>query len=498
MTSIGSVAHNYATKIYDRGIYSLNILCASRRAQLQQYTTFIQETFATFSAPFMRILLRIPKETSNIENLSGVNTLDSWLSKALGGTCLMYIFFPPHDSIVSSGPLLDRLVRAVKDRGYLTIEILRQDSPWLIENLVSEHLNIYVAQTIIDYLNSESPVTSSPYLCQNSPIIIEENSVGKGRILRGKVKLWYEDTKVIVKVHRSAAECSREVKLLTEMNKKNQCYAPLILSSDEKSEGPYLVMRSFGVSLNQIFYKDLSSEFRLIVATDLLHAMIWLHQLQIVHCDIKPENLLVEEPGGGIARMKICDLDSATKIGDPFPSGTSTRGTSLLKFTKQWVSPEVYFHNISLQENSSTIPLLANTSMDVFPLGLVLGCLFNLEKSPLKMILPFEDESLMIVLREQSSLLRRITCDSFPTMKQSIHSLCELIVENRGNLRDVLEVVTSLRRTNLQEITTTQAKNDHIIERVNEVNVRVQTIGKKIDRAPQLVSEAVREIKRSK
>jgi serine/threonine protein kinase len=116
-----------------------------------------------------------------------------------------------------------------------------------------------------------------------------------------------------------------------------------------------MVMRSFGVNLtNFLSMKKSTNECRLTIAIEIIGALIWLHGREIVHGDVKPENMLVLDKGGGHYQAILCDFESATSVGDPFPSGAGAgAGEQVLRFTKHWVSPEVYLHNRLLQTNST-------------------------------------------------------------------------------------------------------------------------------------------------
>ena len=53
------------------------------------------------------------------------------------------------------------------------------------------------------------------------------------------------------------------------------------------------------------------------MAKDLLDALAFLHSLGIIHCDIKPENLLIkpgEEERGSQPRLRVIDFNTSTTI----------------------------------------------------------------------------------------------------------------------------------------------------------------------------------------
>lgn len=275
------------------------------------------------------------------------------------------------------------------------------------------------------------------------------------------LRVFTQDTFIIIKIHALKPDFERESSILHRLNKEvNEVsiHVPDLLGCQSQTDRPYLVMKSCGLPLTHFLSIRSKNEYRLEIARQLLMAVIWLHGRDVIHCDVKPENLLVEDVGGGYLEAKICDFDSAVDVGGDFPSGLLSDGRRALKFTKQWASPEVYLHNRTLQGTNAISPppstLLAAKSMDVFALGLVLSCLFRRERSALMTVLPFDDDDLYIWLTQRGILSDHITCDSIlsaDALRGSIRSLCELSVSTRGELSSALDWVEKLQRTELQE-----------------------------------------------
>jgi hypothetical protein len=88
--------------------------------------------------------------------------------------------------------------------------------------------------------------------------------------------------------------------------------------------------------------------------------------------------------------------------------------------------------------------------MDVFPMGLVLGCLFDRERSANMTMLPDDDDQLHTALTQPGLLLERISCNSLVSCRESVVSLCALEFAHRGRLSDVLGALDGLRRSRLQ------------------------------------------------
>jgi serine/threonine protein kinase len=345
------------------------------------------------------------------------------------------------------------------------------DDP-LAHGLVGGPVNHFVAHTLIQHADADvkrvkagvigatTRVTFSPYACQGHPIQVANQLTRDGRVMRGKVTLLRQDIPVVIKIGNSIEDLTREVVMLRRVQGEGS-HAPEILDAafgmTGTVGGPYLVMRSFGVNLTHFLsMKKSTNECRLTIAIEIIEALIWLHGREIVHCDIKPENILVLDEGGGHYQAILCDFESATGVGDPFPSGAEVgagAGEQVLRFTKHWVSPEVYLHNRLLQTNSAnamTERLSVTKAMDVFPMGLVLGCLFDRERSANMTMLPDDDDQLHTALTQPGLLLERISCNSGVSCRESVASLCALDSADRGRLSDVLGALDGLRRSRLQ------------------------------------------------
>ncbi len=59
----------------------------------------------------------------------------------------------------------------------------------------------------------------------------------------------------------------------------------------------------------------------LFILTEAAEALAWVHRNGFMHLDVKPENFLVKESGGGLPLVKLTDFDLARKADDngPYP-----------------------------------------------------------------------------------------------------------------------------------------------------------------------------------
>jgi serine/threonine-protein kinase len=114
-----------------------------------------------------------------------------------------------------------------------------------------------------------------------------------------------------------------------------------IRAADQTSLGvPYLVMEYLdGESLTDLVDREaLSTATILAIAAQIASALVALHAAGIVHCDIKPDNVLVlDEPGpGGWPRIKIVDFGVARLIQSPALPDGAIAGTPAFMAPEQW------------------------------------------------------------------------------------------------------------------------------------------------------------------
>lgn len=73
------------------------------------------------------------------------------------------------------------------------------------------------------------------------------------------------------------------------------------------------------------------------IIIQVISAMIYLYELEICYCDIKPSNILIKDDG----MIKICDLN-ISKILIKYDTSLKTDELKECSGTKLYVSPEMY------------------------------------------------------------------------------------------------------------------------------------------------------------
>lgn len=156
-----------------------------------------------------------------------------------------------------------------------------------------------------------------------------------GRVFRGRHKVTKEI--VALKLIPKGGKSDKEIDTLrTEFEIQKNLYHPnivrLIGTFETKSE-LISVTEYVPGELHKLFdkYKDNGRKRRLPeakvreIAIDLMSALFYLHQNRILHRDIKPQNILIDDRG----RAKLCDFGFARNLSTETHVLTSIKGTPL-------------------------------------------------------------------------------------------------------------------------------------------------------------------------
>jgi serine/threonine protein kinase len=103
---------------------------------------------------------------------------------------------------------------------------------------------------------------------------------------------------------------------------------------------PYLVMEYVrGESLAAFASRGaLTPAGLLAIAAQIARAAAALHAAGVVHCDLKPDNVLVvgDDAAGAVPRIKVIDYGVARLIDDPLPADGTVVGTPAFMPPEQW------------------------------------------------------------------------------------------------------------------------------------------------------------------
>jgi len=160
----------------------------------------------------------------------------------------------------------------------------------------------------------------------------------------------------------------KERQLLADIHHPN---IVTLLDGGTLEEGfPYLVMELVdGIAIDEyVSAHHLSSEEIVKLCSDLCQVVDDAHQQGIIHCDLKPDNILVISKGSRQGTLKLLDFGIAQSIS----ASNATPISKSIGITPEYASP---------QRHQRTVP---HNSDDVFSLGVIFGQL--LSDQPLSLI----------------------------------------------------------------------------------------------------------------
>ncbi len=172
---------------------------------------------------------------------------------------------------------------------------------------------------------------------------------------------------------------------------------------------PYFTMElSDGVNLKTFLSKKQNIQFISVITYKILKALNWLHNKQIIHGDIKPENINIIIEKGSNPSIKLLDFGLAA----PFAKKRAT-----VSGTPRFLAPEILAEKKYSQ------------SSDLYALGMtIIECLtHNKIPLPYEIEESFYDNSYKIISR----LLKSIGLKNSYSISSFIQDLCRIEIEDR-------------------------------------------------------------------
>jgi hypothetical protein len=305
--------------------------------------------------------------------------------------------------------------------------------------------------------------------CKGTSVLVEKNSSHKGsRILKGRYKDHYTGNykRCVIKRATDAATADalrKEMKLLScllgynnpessprgddsgmmeydpeESHSPAEDYVVKILYGHD-SRFPYFVMEYFPQELTAALDPDCDGAVCEKLAKHLVNAVTYIHSRNIMHGDIKPQNILYR-PTKFDYEVKLCDFDSArdVEMGELFPYDTS----GAIKYSSGYECPE-YFSAHKCEQ------LRSSYALDYFTLGLVFHQLFNNDANPF-----FHGKSIETkqeLLTDQHKLHERLCSVKHCTsMGKVIEQLCQLNPADRALNQRLVNEALGISKTDFR------------------------------------------------
>mmetsp|Transcript_11703 Transcript_11703/g.12084 ORF Transcript_11703/g.12084 Transcript_11703/m.12084 type:complete len:1355 (+) Transcript_11703:40-4104(+) len=232
----------------------------------------------------------------------------------------------------------------------------------------------------------------------------------------------YEQVNIVIKKYIGNGNLKTEIDLLSNESSRLHLLKKYYVHGT-KENPEYLVVEEFGKDLRNYNEADLNVRHSIIL--ELLRAVNAVHELNYMHGNIQPKNILVSEVNPGIYKCKLTGFDNTVKLSNDtnilFPRTSS--GEYL--FSKLWVAPEVYSGFVE-QRN-----ILASKKIDTFSVALVIDWYSSVNVS-----------------KNQSILDELIHNNNYPTQKQ-LYSSCQSIRNDHPfgiYVKEMLSIDPNLRK----------------------------------------------------
>ena len=151
------------------------------------------------------------------------------------------------------------------------------------------------------------------------------------------------------------------------------------------TETPYhcYVMKKYKCSLQHLIDNiglEKNLETCTFIGNEISNGMKYIHSKGIIHLDLKPLNILIDEYDQGNYNFVICDFGSSSIIGDT-PRALGFEAPERLEFTCRYTPPEV-FQRMRINDSFSGRPSTENDkSIDVYAFAITMFEVITREKS---------------------------------------------------------------------------------------------------------------------
>jgi serine/threonine protein kinase len=250
--------------------------------------------------------------------------------------------------------------------------------------------------------------------------------------------------------------------------------------------GLYMVLEDHGTDLRAVLSANPKSPQ--MVMEGIVSAVQALHELGIMHGDIKPENLLVKSTLHDPYAVKLCDLECARRVGEIGPAAAVGTG--------HYLAPEVRAAIVSPDGM-----LRASTAVDIFALGLVLWQVMNRSptaaldcRSEARLNHLYSDQAQLNAHLEYpalySAFMERVTCLD-PARRSNIADLWRKIKQlsmssaHRGLVHQC-EENAYLKHAVYSKLDSMDAKLDNVLE---QLKMRFDALGGNVLEIAQVVRQ---------
>ena len=260
-----------------------------------------------------------------------------------------------------------------------------------------------------------------------------DKKIGEGSFSRVYQGRWHEQVVAVKEVkeptlHEQQKEFVREVQIMSRLRSPYivQVFgACLDLDPQEKQDKKALIIMEYmkrgslaSIIKSKSNFDQLSPKLRHQISMDIVHALYYMHQKSVLHRDLNPNNVLLDN----LWRAKLTDF-GLSKI-----RALSVASISKKTLATRWQAPEIFTYNSLYTEAS-----------DIYSLGLLLWSLWT-GKIPYLDVLPAGSSILTKFIPHIQGNYREKIPQDVPSLYASLIASCwSTDPDKRPSLLDVLK-----------------------------------------------------------
>ena len=225
------------------------------------------------------------------------------------------------------------------------------------------------------------------------------------------------------------------------------------------------------------------------IALKLAFAVHSIHEVGLMHGDLKPGNVLVDIDAFGAVTVRLTDFDSARFINRGSAS-LYPHQNGKLKFTMEWVG------GLDVLNGTPEV-LLASLQFDLFSLGLIFAVILRAVCEPSSTALPSERSEVDRLLKDEETLMTHLDCGNH-MHTPVVQKFCHLDATQRGTIDDAFDSLrvgaTVLHQENQKILKEKQVFQDKVVNKLAKLEVGQAIILKTLQSCFDDVHNQVRDI----
>ena len=244
---------------------------------------------------------------------------------------------------------------------------------------------------------------------------------------------------VMIKLPVTQGDAEKERHLLLKLRSDKNSPVNRLLESPSH----YLVLEKYDHDLRFLMKSDVSVRIRKLLIPQIIYAIDFLHSHGVVHCDLKPANILLKRSHEADWKIVVSDFESAVDLTSP-DIEFANDGTSL-RYSPGWVCPEVFNGNVGMS---------ASFEIDLFHLGLLIEVLTRTNCVESLTALPHEVDELNVILKPDYLHYKKTGLEecllSEGIYAEVVKRLCSRNPTMRGNTAELKVICDRLSSTQLK------------------------------------------------